>query len=98
MILVLGNVVVRDGQVEAALSLSLAHVNRSRTEPGCIAHAVHRDAENPQRLVFVEKWSDLAALQAHFEVPESIEFVGAVAALATEPPGITIYEAAPVRP
>ena len=34
------------------------HVRRSRTEPGCLFHAVHRDVEEPLRLVFVERWVD----------------------------------------
>jgi hypothetical protein len=54
MIIVLGSVVVREGRVNEALSLSQEHVARSRAEPGCIAHAVHQDAENPLRLVFIE--------------------------------------------
>ena len=68
MILVLGSVVVRDGCLDEALALSQLHTRRSREEPGCIAHAVHLDPENPRRLVYVEKWSDLAALGQHFEV------------------------------
>jgi quinol monooxygenase YgiN len=35
-------------------------------EPGCISHAVHVDCENPLRLVFIEQWTDRAALLAHF--------------------------------
>ena len=62
-------IIVRAEQVDEALRLSRQHVERSRAEPGCIAHAVHRDAENPLRLVFVEKWVDMAALQLHFCVP-----------------------------
>lgn len=97
MIVVLGNVLVHEEHLAQALELSLAHVARSRTEPGCLAHAVHTDAENPRRLVFVERWSDLAALQAHFRVRESIAFVKALAALATEPPGMKLYEVEEIR-
>jgi len=43
-------------------------VHRSRSEPGCISHAVHVDCENPLRLVFFEQWADRAALLAHFAV------------------------------
>jgi len=55
MILVPGSVVVAEGCYAEALTLSEEHVARSRAEPGCIAHAVHQDTENPQRLVFVEQ-------------------------------------------
>ena len=93
MILVLGSVLIREGRYEEALALSREHVARSRGEPGCVAHAVHQDAENPLRLVFVEQWSDMAALGAHFKVPASGMFVKAIGALASAPPEMAIYDA-----
>jgi quinol monooxygenase YgiN len=96
MIIVLGNVIAREGRVNEALSLSRQHVARSIAEPGCIAHAVHQDSENPLRLVFVEQWTSQAALWEHFKVPESRAFAKELAALAQEEPTIAIYEAQPV--
>ena len=96
MIIVLGSVVAREGRVNEALSLSQEHVARSRAEPGCIAHAVHQDTENPSRLVFVEQWASQAALWEHFKVPESRTFAKALAVLAQEEPSIAIYEAQPI--
>jgi quinol monooxygenase YgiN len=97
MILVLGAVVARPDAIEEALRHSLEHVRRSRAEPGCLSHAVHRDAENPLRLVFVERWESREALVTHFAVPASNEFVRAVRRLSSEPPTIEIYDAAPTR-
>ena len=68
MILVLGSVVAMEGRVAEALALSREHVARSRTEPGCIAHAVHQDTENPLCLVFVERWASQEVLWEHFKV------------------------------
>lgn len=93
MIVVLGKVQIRQGQIDAALALSLAHVRRSRAEPGCLSHAVHQDAEDPQCLVFVEQWADEAALRQHFKVPASREFVDALALLCAARPRIDIYDA-----
>jgi ketosteroid isomerase-like protein len=42
MIIVLGSVVAHEGRRDEALALSEEHVARSRTEPGCIAHAAER--------------------------------------------------------
>ena len=98
MIIVIGSVVAVPGRGDDALALSLEHVQRSRAEPGCVSHAVHRDAENPQRLVFVEEWADMAALQQHFRVPPSRAFAKALAALAAEAPSMSLYDATPVRP
>ena len=93
MIVVLGSVIVQSGKLEEALALSQQHVQRSRTEPGRIAHAVHLDPENPLRLVFVERWADQAALQVHFKVPASGQFVAALTGLLSEPPEMMVYSA-----
>jgi len=98
MILVTGSVVARDDTFEQVLALSREHVARSRAEPGCLAHAVHRDVERPNRLVFVEQWSDPPALQAHFKVPASRAFGKALAELAAEPPTLEVYDATPLKP
>ncbi|MEO8807689.1 MAG: putative quinol monooxygenase [Burkholderiaceae bacterium] len=92
MILVHGSVVARADCFDDALALSQQHVVRSRAEPGCIAHAVHRDTENPRRLVFVEQWADQAALWDHFKLQDSRAFAKALAALAAEAPEMSLYE------
>jgi quinol monooxygenase YgiN len=96
MLIVTGSVRARPDTVELALELSLEHVHRSRLEPGCLLHSVHRDAEDPLRLVFLEYWADTDALRAHFGLPASAAFVHEVAALADEPPELSIYDARPV--
>jgi quinol monooxygenase YgiN len=93
MIMVTGSVTARADRLEAVLKLSLEHVHRSRQEPGCMAHAVHTDCENPLRLVFVEQWADRAALSAHFAVPASRDFVRALQPLASARSTLEIYEA-----
>ena len=69
MILVTGSVTARPETFGEVREISLEHVRRSRTEAGCISHAVHVDCENPLRLVFIEQWADRAVLAAHFAVP-----------------------------
>mgnify|MGYP001554496074 FL=1 len=93
MILVTGSVLARRETFEDVRRLSLDHVHRSRTEPGCISHAVHIDCDNPLRLVFVEQWADRDALLAHFAVPASRDFVRALRDLADAATTLEIYEA-----
>ena len=95
MIIVLGSVAATAAGFDAALLLSQQHVQRSRAEPGCLAHAVHRDTEQPLRLVFVERWADLQMLQTHMRVPESRGFIKALLPLLAQPPQMTVYEATP---
>jgi quinol monooxygenase YgiN len=93
MIVVTGSVIARQETLDEILRLSLEHVHRSRSEPGCLSHAVHIDCENPLRLVFVERWADRDALLAHFAVPASREFVKALQPLAAAATTIEIYDA-----
>ena len=63
-----------------------------------MSHAVHRDCENRNRLVFVEEWADEASLQQHFKVPASRAFVAALTAVAIGAPSLKIYEVSRVGP
>jgi len=93
MMIVTGSIVARPETFDELLAASLEHVRRSRAEPGCISHAVHRDVEDEHRLVFLERWADRAALDDHFRVPASADFVRTVTRLAAQPPTIEIYQA-----
>lgn len=93
MIIVTGHALARKDADAAMEALALEHVQRSRTEPGCISHEVSRDVEQPNRFVFVERWSDMAALQAQFRVPASRQFAKAMAQLSDGQLQISIYSA-----
>ena len=96
MIIITGSATIRADHFAEALKFGAEHSARSRAEPGCIAHNCHVDAENPLRIVFLEEWTDMAALQAHFAVPASGEFVARLRALAVGAPAIAIYQAAAI--
>ena len=96
MVIVLGSVTIEEQSLERAIELSLEHVTRSREEPGCLSHGVHVDTEDPTRLVFVERWQDMDALQQHFRVPASGEFVNALGQLATSDPKMEIFNASDI--
>ena len=93
MIVVTGSVTARQDSFDEVRRLSLEHVHRSRSEPGCISHAVHVDCENPLRLVFFEQWADRTALLNHFAVPASRDFVKSLQSLAAAATSIELYDA-----
>jgi quinol monooxygenase YgiN len=93
MLIVTGSVEARPDTIDRILELGLAHVQRSRLEPGCILHSIHRDVENELRVVFIEQWEDTKALEDHFHVPASREFVRQASALAFRPPEMSIFHA-----
>ncbi len=93
MIIITGTVQGRPDSIDELIAASLEHVHRSRAEPGCISHAVHRDVEDENRLVFFEQWADLDAVRTHFAVPESSSFVIAAGELAVGRPTMHLYDA-----
>ncbi len=96
MIIVTGSIRSQPDRIGDLLPISLQHVHRSRLEPGCLLHTVHRDVEDPLTLVFVEHWQDRESLAAHFAVPESGQFVNEAISMSTSAPVINIYEAEPI--
>jgi quinol monooxygenase YgiN len=93
VIIVTGSVVARPEAFDQLLTLCREHVERSRSEPGCVSHSVYRDVDDPMRLVFFEQWESREALATHFEVPESGAFVSAARDLTSEAPTMQIYDA-----
>jgi len=97
VVIVTGSIEARPDTIDRILELGLAHVRRSRQEPGCLLHSIHRDVENDLRVVFIEQWEDPEALEAHFNVPESGAFVREATALAHRPPEMSIFETRSLR-
>jgi quinol monooxygenase YgiN len=89
MIVVTGSVTARADSFDEVRKLCLEHVRRSRTEPGCISHAVQVDCP-PAAGVFR---ADRTALLAHFGFPASRDFVNRVQSLAAAATTIELYDA-----
>jgi len=97
MVIIIATVQVQPVHLAAALAQSHEHVLRSRAEPGCISHAVHQDHEDPNRLVFVERWADRDAMNTHFGVAAARAFSKSLSEMAAAPAALDIYEAEPLR-
>lgn len=82
MLVVTGTVTARPDTFAQLREAALAHVARSRSEPGCLKHSVHVDCEDPLKLFFYEEWADRAALDTHFAQTGSHDFMDAVRELA----------------
>jgi quinol monooxygenase YgiN len=97
MILITGSVLAKPETFDALREAGIEHSRRSRAEPGCIAHNIHVDCENPLRLVFVEKWKDAASVATHFKLKASIDFVMSARKLAAAPPDMDVLDTTPVK-
>ena len=81
MLIVLAKAQVGEGAMEAAKAAITDMVAASNAEEGCIAYAFTQDVLQPGVLHIVEKWTDEAALAAHFATPHMAAFGAAIAGL-----------------
>lgn len=93
MIVILGSVDVQPESLDLTLRVALEHCARSREEPGCISHECFQAVARPNLLQFVEVWSDMTALRAHFAVDASKQFAAQMGKLAVKPPVMRILQA-----
>ena len=91
MTIIVGSATIHPELRTEALALAIEHSVRSRAEPGCIAHNCHNDAEDSTRIVFVEEWTDMAAVKVHFAVPALGEFVRRIGVMAVGAPVMRVY-------
>jgi quinol monooxygenase YgiN len=65
-VVLISQLYIREGCAEEALRDLTACIEAAhREEPGLLRYALHRDADNPNHLVMVEVFEDLAARVAH---------------------------------
>ncbi|AGH42479.1 hypothetical protein C427_0369 [Paraglaciecola psychrophila 170] len=62
MIIITGDLLIKDGSMQQAMQACQKHVAHSRTEPGCISHCVYQDPENGLRLFFMNNGKTKLAL------------------------------------
>jgi quinol monooxygenase YgiN len=97
MIIITGDFIAKQECIEEALAESRRHVEHSRSESGCISHAVYQDPENPCRLFFYEQWTNQEVIAVHFAEPSSQAFVAAIRELAASPPNLEIFSAQKIK-
>lgn len=93
MIVIFGSLTGTPATIDELKRLGLEHTRRSRLEPGCLSHDLAHDVDNPNRLLFVERWTDIDAVRAHFAVEASGEFVRRATAMCAGPPTLELFDA-----
>jgi quinol monooxygenase YgiN len=66
----------------------------SRGDEGCINYGYYAEITDPDSLVAVEEWKDMAALEGHLKQPHVEKLVAALPAMIAEPPTIVAHEVA----
>jgi quinol monooxygenase YgiN len=71
-------------------------IKHTRSEEGCLSYNLYTDLDDPNQLVMIEFWKDMASLDAHMESKHFKTFGNAIPKYLTEEIDISKFEAKPV--
>jgi len=91
-ILVVATLKIQDGKVDEAVAELTPVIEATHEEEGCISYVLHRDINDPNTLVFVERWASQDALNGHMQQPHMLKLVELAGTMLAEPPQITFCE------
>lgn len=74
MIYVVATLTIKPGSLEALRAPAAACVAETRKEKGCISYELFASLDDPEKLVFVERWESREDLTAHSEQPHLVEW------------------------
>ncbi len=72
MLHLIATLTIKPGSLDAIKKAVQPCIDATRKEKGCISYDLHQSLTDENTLVFVERWSDKAALEAHFREPHLI--------------------------
>ena len=87
-VVVVASVEVKPGSEDAALEIFSETIRRTHDEAGCLNYALHRDEDNPQRFVLIERWTSQVALENHTLQPYVTDLLARIAEHLAGPPAI----------
>jgi quinol monooxygenase YgiN len=94
-VVVVGSFTARSGKEQEAQDAFRELLEPTHGEDGCILYALHRGADDPRRLTFIERWASPEALEAHLASPHVQEVLARADDLFGESGEIVAYEALP---
>ena len=92
MVSVIAKLPVQEGQVETAIAATREFMAVAAKEEGTLSYTLNRDPKNPGTLVFIERYRDKAAPDAHMASPHFQTFFAKGMKLPAGPPEMTVME------
>ncbi len=86
----------KEGRVDEVIAGFTPVIEQTHQEPGCIAYALHRDINDPEVLVLVERWASQSDLDEHFQRPHMAAVGELAGELLAGPPTITFGQSVPL--
>ena len=96
MIYVVATLTARPDKRAELIEAAKLCIAETRNEAGNIAYDMHESVTDPDRLVFVEQWQDVGALEPHRKSEHMRAFGKVAAACLSAPPKIEIITPASV--
>ncbi|MEL6751817.1 MAG: putative quinol monooxygenase [Pseudomonadota bacterium] len=75
MIFVIATLTAKPGTQDAIREAALPCIEATSAEEGCISYDLHQSLTDENTMVFVERWKDRAAIDAHFGLDHLRNFV-----------------------
>jgi quinol monooxygenase YgiN len=94
-VVVVASLAIKEGKADEAIAGFTPVIEQTHGEPGCISYALHRDNNDPNTLVLVERWKSQEDLDAHFTQPYMAEMGSLAAEVLAEPPRIVFCSPVP---
>ncbi len=66
---------IKEGKMEEVIQLFKELIPYVRKEEGTLSYTLNRDGAHPDLLIVMERYRDMAALQAHSASPQFADFV-----------------------
>ncbi|MEM9574160.1 MAG: putative quinol monooxygenase [Pseudomonadota bacterium] len=72
MIYLIATLKIKPGSLPAIMEAVAPCIEATRKEKGCISYDLFQSTTDENTLTFVERWTDQASIDAHFEEPHLI--------------------------
>ncbi len=69
MIYVVATLTIKPGSLDDVMAGVRPCIEATRQEEGCMSYDIHQSLTEENTLVYVERWRDMDAIKAHFEMP-----------------------------
>lgn len=92
MISVIAKLPIKEGKVDEAIAVIKELAKDVAKEEGTLLYTLNRDSKNPNTLVFMERYKDKDALNAHSTTPHFKVFFAKSGALLSGKPEIALMD------
>ena len=94
MLVLVVNLEVVEGKGAELVAVTRELVAGSQAEEGCIEYDLYENKDAPNSFVFIEKWKDEAALEAHTKMEHYVNNIGKIGALLAKPAVVNKFRVA----